>query len=125
MTKLDDAEGIHLAVLLQLAVVEVSHDSLHRVALVSRACAIAGEGSFCRAVCVDKVWVVVCHYVHHTQSPLCSVPLTVVEVTRVKACFGERPWMMSTLFHCLVFAQVDAIEQAWVIPLPPLSFSIV
>ena len=102
--ELDDGEGIHLAALLELAVVVVGHHGLHGVALVSGAGAIACEGALHGAVGVDEVGVVVGHHVHHAQCPLGGIPLAVVEVVAEDTGVGGRPWRVCTLFDGLILA---------------------
>ena len=60
-----DAESIYYPPALQRAVIIICHHTLHRVRFESSAGAITRERSLHRAICINKVGVVMLHYIHH------------------------------------------------------------
>ena len=72
------------------------------------------------AVSEDEVGIVLLDHVQNAQRPLVGIPLRVSFVSREDA-FGRRPL---EVIRTLVFPQIDPVEQARIVSLPPFSFAI-
>ena len=122
--KLDDAEDVHFPAALEGLVVEVGDDALHGVAFVAGAGACAAEGLGVGAVGVDEVGLVFIDDVHHAQGPPGGIPLGVGGVVLKDAVGRGAPAGVGGFDDAFVFAEIDAVEQAWVEAFPPLALAI-